>query len=201
MAIAETVRERTRAHPRAVTALLSLLGYALVIGAFAGYNPFPDPGRETVLLLGDLIAVVNTVALASLVAGWISIRRGRVRRHRAAMLTAFSLIVLFLLLYVWKLSGFTKELVVRNGQFLAAYAGAVEAIYLAMLAVHILLSIVAVPVVLHAVVLGLSHPVAELPRTAHPRAGRLAVASWSLSLSLGVITYWLLNHVYGWAPT
>ena len=192
MAIAETVRQRTRANPRAVTTVLSVLGYALVVGAFARVLPLPELSRATVIFLGDAIAVVNSVALASLLAGWYFIRRGRVRRHRAAMLTAFALIVLFLVLYLAKVGGGFEKAI--------AATGPVRWLYLAMLAVHILLSALAVPVVLHAVVLGLSHSPAELRETIHPRVGRIAVAVWSLSLALGIVTYVLLNHVYGWDP-
>lgn len=199
MAIAEAVRDRTRTHPRAVTAVLSLLGYALVIGSFLDLVPFPDLSRGTTLLFGDLIAVINSVALGSLLIGWWFVRRGEVDRHRRAMLSAFALIVLFLVVYVWKQAGgFTKELVVSQGQFLAGYATLVSYAYLGMLAVHVLLSIVAVPVVVHAVVLGLTHPIEDLADTVHPPVGRIAVAAWSVSLALGILTYLMLNHVYGW---
>jgi putative membrane protein len=69
-----------------------------------------------------------------------------------------------------------------------------------MLAVHILLSAVSVPVVVHAVVLGLTHSPAELRETVHARVGRIAVSAWGLSLFLGLVTYVMLNHIYGWVP-
>ncbi|MFB6280858.1 MAG: DUF420 domain-containing protein [Haloferacaceae archaeon] len=201
MAIAEAVRRRTRTHPRVVTAVLSAVGYAVVIGSFGGLVPFPDLGRGTVLLLGDLIAVINSVALLAILAGVWFVRRGRIRRHRQSMLTAFGLIVLFLVLYVWKQAGgFTKEFVVNEGQFLASFGTTITYAYWGMLAIHILLSILAVPAVVHAVVLGLTHAREELPDTAHPRVGRVAVAAWSVSLALGVLTYLMLNHVYAWRP-
>jgi len=192
MAIAETVRERTRSNPKTITAVLSVVGYVFVIGAFAGVLPIPELGRGTVLLLGDLIAVVNSVALTALLAGWWFIRRGDVRRHRAAMLTAFALILLFLVLYLLKIGGGFEKAILATG--------VVRGVYLAMLAVHILLSVLAVPVVIHAVVLGLTHSPSELPETSHPTVGRVAAWAWSLSLALGVVTYVLLNHVYGWEP-
>jgi len=186
-------------HPLATTAVVSVVGYALVIGAFLGAIPIPEIGRGTVILLSDLIAVVNTVALALLVAGYRFIRGGDVRRHRLAMLSAFVLIMVFLVMYLVKVGGgFEKSLVIEAGMPLAAYAGAVRTVYLAMLAIHVLLSVVSVPVVLYAVVLGLTRPIAELPNTAHPRVGRIAVAAWTLSLFLGVLTYLILNHVYAW---
>lgn len=191
-----------KAHPRRVTAVLSVIGYALVIGAFEGVLPlFPDLSREAVILFSDLIAVVNTFALTSLLVGWWFIRRDDIRKHRVAMLAAFVLICAFLVLYLWKVGGgFEKSIEIRQGQFLYAYAGVVEVTYLAMLAIHILLSVVAVPVVLYAVVLGLTHTPEELRGTSHAKYGRIAAASWSLSLFLGVVTYWMLNHVYAWVP-
>lgn len=188
-----SVRAPVKDHPLAVTALLSVVGYVLVLGSFAGVIDFwPALDRATVILFADLIAIVNSLALTALLVGYYFIRRGEVRKHRAAMLTAFSLILVFLVLYLWKVGGgFEKSFV---GPQLVTYA------YLAMLAIHILLSVVAVPVVLYPVVLGLTHTPSELTETAHARIGRIAVASWSLSLFLGVVTYFLLNHVYAWVP-
>lgn len=191
-----------RKHPRALTVVLSVVGYALVIGAFAGLIPlFPDLSKPTVILFSDLIAVVNTAALTALLVGWRFIRNDEVRKHRAAMLTAFGLIIVFLVFYLWKVGGgFEKSFSVQPGQFLAAYAGIIKPVYLLMLAVHILLSVVAVPVVLYAVILGLTHTPAELTETAHARVGRIAVVAWAVSLSLGIVTYLMLNHVYSWEP-
>lgn len=188
-------------NPLVVTAILSVVGYALVFGSFGGLVPFPNISRETVLLFSDAIAVVNTFALTSILVGYLFIRQRRIREHRAAMLTAVFLIGVFLVLYLWKVGGgFEKELVIESGQFLAAYAGIVKPIYLVMLAIHIVLSALAVPLVIHPVVLGLTHTPEELTRTAHARVGRYAVMTWSLSLALGIVTYVLLNHVYSWQP-
>jgi len=192
MVIARRLRAAARAHPRRATALLSLAGYALVAAAFAPGLPFPSVPDATVLLLGDAIAVVNTLALSAILTGVYFIRKDEVRRHRAAMLTAFALILLFLAMYLVKVGGGFEKAILATG--------AVRTAYLIMLAIHILLSALAVPVVLHAVVLGLTRTPAELRDTIHARVGRIAVAAWSLSLFLGIITYLLLNHVYGWEP-
>lgn len=192
MAVADRLQSRARARPRAVTAVLSVIGYVLVVGAFAGLLPLPEISREAVILLGDAIAVVNFLALSAIVAGVYFIRNDAVRKHRAAMLTAFSLIMLFLVLYLTKVGGgFEKEI---------QAAGLVWGAYITMLAIHILLSAISVPVVLHAVVLGLTHTPAELRKTVHARVGRIAAAAWSLSLFLGLVTYVMLNHIYMWTP-
>ncbi|WP_136715394.1 DUF420 domain-containing protein [Halorientalis salina] len=192
MAVADEPQSWPKSHPRAVTAVLSVLGYALVVGAFGGLLPFPTISRDAVIFLGDAIAVVNTLALAAILTGVYFIKRGEVRKHRAAMLTAFALIMVFLVLYLLKVGGGFEKAILAEG--------AVYYTYLIMLAVHILLSALAVPVVLHAVVLGLTHSPEELRETVHARVGRIAVAAWGLSLALGVITYILLNHVYMWTP-
>ena len=199
MSVPNSLFRYTRVHPARVTSVVSLIGYAIVIGSFAGVVPVPDLSRETALLFGAAIAVINTFALASLLAGWWFIKQDAVRNHQRAMMTAFVLILLFLFLYVWKQAGgFTKQFVISQGQFLAEYATLVTYAYWTMLGIHVFLSIVAVPLVVYAVVLGLTHSPAELAETSHPRVGRLAVWVWSISLALGILTYLLLNHVYGW---
>jgi len=191
MAVAERVTRTLRARPGTITAALSLVGYVLVGGALSGRLPlFPPLSREAVLLFSHLIAGVNALALGAILVGVYYVRRGEYRKHRAAMLSAFSLILLFLVLYLWKTGGGFEKAILATG--------AVRAVYLAMLAVHILLSIVAVPVVLYAVILGLTHSVEELKHTRHARVGRIAATAWGVSLALGIVTYLLLNHVYGW---
>lgn len=191
MAVAESIRSRVRSQPKVVTGVLTLVGYVLVAGVFSGgIDVYPELSESQVLLFADLIALVNTAALGAILAGVYFIKQGEVRKHRALMLTAFSLILVFLFLYLWKIDGgFERSLVAP---------AVVKIPYLLMLAVHIVLSIVAVPVVLHAVVLGLSHPTAELRNTIHPTVGRIAVAAWGLSLALGIVTYVILNHTYSW---
>jgi putative membrane protein len=177
---------------RSLTIVLTVVGYALVLGTlYLGLPIYPDIGLDTVNALSDAIAVINTVATTCLVVGWIEIRRGNVDRHRALMGGAFALILVFLVLYLLKTGGGgTKEIALEPG---ALYYS-----YLAMLAIHILLSIVSVPVVLYAILLGVTHTPRELRQeTPHRRVGRIAASAWILSLSLGVVTYLMLNHIYG----
>lgn len=194
MAAANRVRERVRARPLAITALLSVVGYALVIGTFAGVlDIYPDLSADAVRGLAHLIAAINTAALAALVAGVYFVKNGEYRKHRAAMLVAFGLILLFLVVYLTKVGGgFEREIV--------GAPDAVRLVYLVMLAIHIVLSIVSVPVVLYATILGLTHSFSELKETSKARVGRIAASVWILSLALGILTYLLLNHVYDAQP-
>jgi putative membrane protein len=175
--------------------VLSVVGYALVIGTFEGLIPaatFPRLSQGQVELFSHAIAVINTTATVLLVLGWKWIRQGKVTKHRTAMGSAFGLILVFLVLYLLKIGGGgTKEMV-----------GAPDLVYnayLLMLAIHIFLSVVSVPVVLYAITLGLTHSTRELrEETPHRTVGRVAAGAWILSLSLGVVTYVLLNWVYGY---
>jgi putative membrane protein len=175
---------------RALTVVLSVVGYGLVLGTlYLGLPIYPTIDLGTVNALSHAIAVVNATATTCLLLGWRAIRRGNVDRHRAFMATAFALILVFLVLYLLKTGGGgTKEIALDPG---VVYYG-----YLAMLAVHVLLSIVAVPVVLYALLLGLSHTPSELRETPHRRVGRVAAGAWIVSLTLGIVTYLMLNHVY-----
>lgn len=177
-----------REHPRAVTAVLTVVGYALVVGTlYVGIPIYPEIGLGTVNLLSHAIAVINATTVILLVAGWRWIRAGEVRKHRLAMASAFALILLFLVLYLTKTGGGGRKDVIGSGLLVNAY--------LVMLAVHILLSVLAVPVVLYALTLGLTRTPAELRETAHARVGRIAAGSWIVSLVLGIAAYVLLNYV------
>ncbi len=194
MAVTTRLRDGVRARPIAITTVLTIVAYALVIGTFAGrLDIYPDLSTSTVDLLSHAIAVINTVTLAVLVVGVYYVKNKQYQKHKVAMLTAFVLIVLFLVIYLLRVGGgFEREIV-------GAPTGIHEA-YLAMLAIHILLSIVSVPVVLYAILLGLTHSVPELKGTNKARIGRIAAGAWILSLALGIITYFMLNHIYASQP-
>ena len=104
------------------------------------------------------------------------------------MIVSFVLIMIFLVMYLLKTGGGGRKDFV--GPDLPYY------LYLAMLGIHIVLSALSVPLVLYNITIGLSHSVDEIRQTAHARVGRITVAVWSVSLTLGVLAYLLLNHVY-----
>lgn len=192
-----------RTHPKAVTALLSVVGYAAVVGAFVVPSVqalFPRLSLTQVNMLADAIAVVNSIAVVLLCLGWYWIRSGDVEKHARAMVSSFVLILVFLGMYLPKVAGGgTKEFVLESTYSWVPLWEWVYPAYLLMLAVHILLSILAVPLVIYAIVLGLTHTPTELrTETPHKRVGRIAAGTWILSLSLGVVTYLLLNHLYAW---
>ncbi|MWV39108.1 DUF420 domain-containing protein [Natrialba sp. INN-245] len=184
-------RRRLRERPIGVTILLTIVGYALVIGTFVLDIPiYPDLTNAQINALTHAIAAINSVTLVLLVLGWYWIRTNEIEKHRFAMVGGFVLIIFFLVVYLIRVGG--------GGEKLFVGPDAVYYTYLIMLAIHIVLSIVAVPVVLYALILGLTHTPSELRETSHARVGRIAAGSWILSLFLGIVTYLMLNHIYSY---
>lgn len=180
-------------YPGTLSIVLTLVGYGLVIGTL--YSDalsvlYPKISLDTVNLLSHVIAANNFLALTSLALGWYWIRSDRPKRHRLAMIVGFTLILVFLVLYLLKTGGGGRK------EFLGPES--VRIAYLLMLAVHILLSIVSVPLVVYTFVLGMSCPIREVPATVHAAIGRWAAGSWLVSLFLGLVCYVLLNHAYAY---
>ena len=194
MAVTTRVKSGVRTRPVAVTAVLSAVGYVLVIGTFLGWFDwlYPTLSETEVDLLTHAIAVINTAALVLLIAGVYFIMNREIGRHRIAMVGAFVLILGFLVVYLLRVGGgFEKAIIAPD---------LVRAVYLVMLAIHILLSIVSVPVVIYVVLMGLTHSAQELASTPKARIGRIAAGAWILSLFLGIVTYIMLNHAYESEP-
>ncbi|WP_129116399.1 DUF420 domain-containing protein [Halegenticoccus tardaugens] len=183
---------RARNHVPALTALLTLASLALVFGAALGAIPqgaFPRASDAVLDAIPHVNAALSTAAIVTIAAGWLSIRRGEVRRHRRLMLASLGLFVAFLVLYLYK--------VILEGP--AGFPGpeAVYAyLYLPTLAIHILLAVVCIPLLYYVVLLALTRPVAELYDTRHRAVGRIAASLWLISFVLGNAVYVLLYAVY-----
>jgi putative membrane protein len=174
--------------------LFSLVGYIVVIGTFLDIWPngiYPTLTVWWINRLADAIAIINLSAVCMIIIGWYWIKIGEVKKHKTAMLISFGLIILFLILYLTKIGGGgTKEFV---GPVFARYA------YLIMLSVHIGLSIFSVPLIIYQVITGITRSPSEIIELKyHRKIGRVGATAWIISLSLGVITYALLNHIYTW---
>jgi len=183
----ELVRDRVPA----LTGLLTVVSLALVFGAVGGFLPAAVLPRVDPLVAAvpHLNALLSAAAICSIVYGVRAIRNGRVGRHRIAMLTTTALFALFLGLYLYRVS-------LEGPTTFTGPDALKQFVYLPVLAVHILLAIVCLPLVYYALLLTATHSVAELPDTAHPRVGRLAATLWLVSFSLGIVVYLLLHVVF-----
>ncbi len=181
-----------RDHVPALAGILSVVSLGLVFAAALRLIPptlLPQAPRSLVAAIPHVNAGLSILAILVIGYGWRAIRRDRIDRHRLAMLTGTVLFAGFLVLYLYK--------VALDGP--TAFPGPTvvfQYLYLPLLAIHILLAIICIPLLYYVLLLGLTRPVHEIPLTAHPRVGRIAVPLWLTSFSLGIAVYVLLYHLY-----
>ena len=133
--------------------------------------------------LPTLNAALNALAAILLIAGYLEIRALRVRRHRALMLAAFAVSVLFLVSYL--VYHYHVGSVRFTGQ------GWIRPVYFAVLISHTLLA-AAVPV-LAVLTLRLAWR-GEFAR--HRRLARWTFPIWLYVSVTGVVVYVLLYQIY-----
>jgi len=175
-----------------LTAVLSLASLALVFGAALGAVPrgaLPRAPDAVVAAIPHVNAVVSAIAVVTILAGVVFARRRQFRKHRAAMLVSAALFAVFLVLYLYK--------VALEGP--APFPGpdaVYRRVYLPLLAIHILLAVVCIPLLYYVLLLATTRPVSALVDTAHARVGRVAASLWIVSFVLGNVVYALLYVVY-----
>ena len=181
-----------RDHVPALTALLSTISLALVFAVVLQAVPpwvLPPASDALVAVIPHLNAAISAVAIVVIVSAWRAIRRGNVARHRAGMLVGVVLFVSFLALYLYR--------VAHEGP--SAFPGpetVYRFVYLPILAIHMILAIVTIPLLYYVLLLAGTRPIPELRVSNHPRVGRIAASLWLVSFSLGIVVYALLYVVY-----
>lgn len=182
-----TARERVRE----LTGVLTVVSLALVFAAVRRVIPeslLPriDPLIE---MIPHLNAVISLSAIATILVGVRAIRQGDVTRHRRAMLSSTVLFGTFLVFYLYRVS--------LEGPTTFTGPDAIKQfVYLPLLAIHILLAIVCIPLVYYALLLAGTRSVAEIRKTAHPKVGRAAAVLWLVSFSLGIGVYLMLHVLF-----
>ena len=137
----------------------------------------------TVSDLPAVNATLNAVAAVLLATGWILIRRGRFRAHRAVMITAFCTSVLFLISYL------TYHAHIGSKHFPGT--GAIRVVYFTILLTHTVLATAIVPLVLVTLSRGLS---ARYDR--HRAIARWTLPLWMYVSVTGVVVYYMLYQMF-----
>lgn len=181
-----------REHVPALTGVLSVVSLSLVFAAALRVIP---PGvlpqaDGLIAVIPHVNAALSATAIVTIATGVSFIRSGAVRKHQAMMVTSFVLFAIFLVLYVYRVA------VVGPTPFPETASSTVETGYYVLLAVHILLAIVCVPLLYYVLLLAVTRPVHALYETNHRRVGRVAAALWTVSFALGIVVYALLYAVY-----
>lgn len=141
----------------------------------------PPQFAARLLFLPALNALLNGLSAIALVIGLVFIRRRQISRHRASMITAFIFSSLFLVSYI------TNHAL--HGDMIFPGHGAVRTIYLAILASHIILSVVVLPMILITFFFSLS---GRFPQ--HKRIARFTFPIWLYVSVTGVVVYAMLAN-------
>ena len=132
--------------------------------------------------LPALNATLNAVAFVFLVTGYVFIRRGQWRRHRACMIAALVTSALFLTSYV------IYHLNVGSVPF--RKTGWIRTVYFAVLIPHVILAAAIVPLILVTVSRALSRRF-----DTHRRIARWTLPLWLYVSITGVIVYVMLYQM------
>jgi len=181
----------TRERVGLLTAALSVVSLGLVFSAVGGVVPaWLLPRSEALIdLVPHLNAGISLTAIVVIVGGWRAIRRGEVDAHRRRMLVAFVLFGAFLVLYLYRIS-------LEGPSSFGGPDAVYQFVYLPMLAIHILLAIVCVPLLFYVLLLAVSRPGEDSYRSRHRSVGQVAAVLWLISVTLGVAVYGMLYVVY-----
>lgn len=129
-------------------------------------------------------ALLNAASATCLVLGYRAIRRRDPDTHRRWMITAFAFSTLFLIGYI------THHALHGDTKFVGE--GVVRAVYLTVLASHVLLSIVALPMVLTTFFFSLT---TQFDR--HKKLARFTFPIWLYVSVTGVLVFVMLNTLSG----
>ncbi len=130
--------------------------------------------------LPALNAIFNGLSATALLVGYTFIHAHRIRQHRAAMITAFVFSSLFLVSYIVHHA--------LHGDVRYPAHAALRGLYLPLLASHIVLATIALPLVLVTFFFSLS---GRIPQ--HRKVARWTFPLWLYVSVTGVITYVMLR--------
>ena len=144
----------------------------------------PAEFKQQLTFLPALNAVLNGLSATALAAGFVYVLQRKLTAHRNAMLTAFVFSSLFLVSYIVNHY--------LHGDTLYPKGVAYRVPYLLMLASHVLLSVVALPLVLLTFFLSLSGRFAI-----HKKVARWTFPLWFYVSVTGVLVYLWLHWALG----
>ena len=147
-------------------------------------HPAADAGSTRMAFLPALNALLNGLSASALLIGYTFIRAHRIKAHRAAMLTAFGFSTLFLVSYILHHA--------LHGDVRYPGHAPLRMVYLPLLASHIVLAIVALPLVLVTFYFSLS---GRIPQ--HRKVARWTFPLWLYVSVTGVVTYVMLRLAQG----
>ncbi|MEE2827868.1 MAG: DUF420 domain-containing protein [Myxococcota bacterium] len=132
--------------------------------------------------LPSINAALNGTAAVLLFSGRIAIARKKETLHRACMVGAFLASAVFLVFYLYRFS--------QTGTHRFVGEEWIRITYLVILFSHMILAMVAVPLVLRTMWLAWKNR-----REAHRRLARWTFPIWAYVSVTGLVVYWMLYHL------
>ena len=168
-------------------AIAAILVISAAATAFLFWLIYVHPAaatRSQYAFLPALNAILNGLAATALLVGYTFIRSRRIRAHRAAMITAFVFSTLFLISYI-------AHHALHGDVFYPPHA-AYRSLYIPLLISHIILAVVALPMVLVTFFFSLT---GRIPQ--HRKIARWTFPLWLYVSVTGVVTYVMLRLAQG----
>ena len=175
------------APPSTLPAIAVILVISAAATAFLFWLIYVHPAAASsaqYAFLPALNALLNGLSATALLVGYVFIRARRIPAHRAAMITAFAFSTLFLVSYILHHA--------LHGDVRYPAHAAMRSLYLALLASHIVLAVVALPLVLVTFFFSLS---GRIPQ--HRKVARWTFPLWLYVSITGVVTYIMLRLAQG----
>ena len=155
----------------------------LLLVVFMQKIRLPLPDGWTTSFLPPLHAGINAAAAVVLVVSVVAIKLGKIRLHRATMVGAMGLSVLFLISYV--------AYHITNDPTRYGGTGPMRTVYFILLASHIILAAVSLPFILFTFIAGWTNRF-----TAHRRLARWVFPLWLYVALTGPVCYLMLRPYY-----
>ena len=163
--------------------IATIIGISVVATLFLLWLVYVHPPSQEyasrLLFLPALNALFNGMSAVALVIGLSYIRKRKIAAHRASMLTALVFSVLFLITY-------TTNHALHGDMYFHGH-GAIRTAYLGLLISHILLSVVALPMILITFFLSLT---GRFPQ--HKKIAPYTFPIWLYVSVTGVVVYVML---------
>jgi len=169
------------------SAIAAILAVSAAATAFLFWLIYVHPAAATSAqfsFLPALNAALNGLSAISLLIGYTFIRARRIPAHRAAMISAFIFSTLFLVSYIAHHA--------LHGDVRYPLGAPLRSVYLPLLASHIILAIVALPLILVTFFFSLTGRIPE-----HRRIARWTLPLWLYVSITGVVTWAMLRWAQG----
>jgi putative membrane protein len=174
----------TNTRPAIAAILAVSLAATLFLFWLIYVHPATDAASVRLAFLPALNALLNGLSATALLIGFTFIKARRIAAHRAAMTTAFAFSTFFLVSYILHHA--------LHGDVRYPVHAALRMVYLPLLASHIILAIVALPLILVTFFFSLT---GRIPQ--HRKVARFTFPLWLYVSVTGVITWAMLRLAQG----